>query len=102
MTLTPPYPTIRQELLKGQVIPFLGSGASLTARTPKKAPWRKLLNKKQDKWEVSYLPTAKELAEYLAEQSAFPKQEPIELAKVAQYFNTMIGSKLLYQGLSDI
>jgi len=100
--LLPPYPTIRQELFKGQVIPFLGAGASLSVRKPKNAPWRKAIDKKRDQWKVSYLPTANELAEYLADQSTFPTQEPIELAKVAQYFNTIVGSKLLYQRLHEI
>jgi hypothetical protein len=101
-SLLPPYPVIHEQLRKGEVIPFLGSGASLTIRSPKKAPWRKLTNKKTGEWKVSYLPTAYELAEYLAQQSKFPDKEPIELAKVAQYFNSMVGSKLLYQRLDEI
>jgi len=101
-SLLPPYPVIHEQLLKGQVIPFLGAGASLTIRSPKKAPWRKMINKKTGEWEVSYLPTAYELAEYLAQQSKFPEKEPIELAKVAQYFDSMVGSKLLYERLHEI
>jgi hypothetical protein len=100
--LQPPYPTIRRELLKGEVIPFLGAGASLTVRTPKKAAWRRLVNRRNDEWEVSYIPTASELAKYLADESTFPERESIELAKVAQYFNTMVGSKLLYERLNEI
>jgi hypothetical protein len=32
--LVPPYPLISQELSRGQVIPFLGAGASLGGRGP--------------------------------------------------------------------
>ena len=34
MSLAPPYALIRQAFLDGQIIPFLGAGASLGARVP--------------------------------------------------------------------
>jgi len=100
--LKPPYPIIHEQLLNGEAIPFLGAGASLTTRSPKGAPWRRVVDKKTGQWEVSYLPTASELAEFLAQQSKFPEKEPIELAKVAQYFDSMVGSKLLHERLHKI
>lgn len=91
--LTPPYPLIYDGLCEGQVIPFLGSGASLGGR------------EKDAKWEegvATYLPTASELADYLADKTVFPKGEPRDLAKVAQYSNAVGGRNWLDQKLYNI
>jgi hypothetical protein len=87
----PPYPYIRDQLRRGRVIPFLGAGASFGARNPGDVPWRKAIKPELNEWDVCYLPTAKELAECLADLAQFPADETRELTKVAQYFGAVIG-----------
>lgn len=96
---SPPYKTIHAELVEGEVIPFLGSGASLCRRIPKGAEWGSL--DAQRKWQISYIPTASELAKYLAEEASFPDKEK-DLAKVAQYFDAINGRGLLNKRLNGI
>ena len=69
----PPYPLILEGLNRGLVIPFLGAGASLNHDTTRQP--------------VINIPTAGELANYLARKSQFPAEETIDLAKVAQYYS---------------
>jgi hypothetical protein len=97
--LPPPYPEIHKELMAGRVIPFLGAGAPLYARNPKKTPW---LQKKQGKESIDFLPTATELAEYLAARTQLPAEEKGELTKMAQYFEAVMGPLPLRARLSDI
>lgn len=92
--LEPPYPLIRDGLHHGKVIPFFGSGASLGKRNPKETPWT-------DR-QAEYLPTATELATYLAKKTQFPQDEPPDLAKVAQYYNVVGGRSLLHQDLHHL
>lgn len=96
---SPPYRTIHAELVDGMVIPFLGSGASLCRRTPKGAEWTSL--DAQRKRQITYIPTASELATYLAEEASFPDKEK-DLAKVAQYFDAINGRGLLNKRLNGI
>jgi hypothetical protein len=91
--LVPPYPFIANKLKEGQVIPFLGSGASLGGRVPG-AAW--------DKRRAGYLPTATELANYLADMTRFPPDESPDLAKVAQYCELVIGRDPLRDELHTI
>lgn len=91
--LSPPYPLIYDGLQRGRVIPFLGSGASLGGREPG-ATWKRGQN--------TYLPTATELASYLAERTAFPKDEEPELTKVAQYYDVIGGRRALNEELHNI
>jgi hypothetical protein len=91
--LEPPYALIRQKLESGRVIPFLGSGASLGGREPGAT------------WEMgtsSYLPTASELADYLAHTTGFPEDEKPDLATVAQYYNVVGGRRALNEELRAI
>ena len=37
--LPPPYPEIYEAFIAGTVIPFLGAGAPLFDRDPKRTPW---------------------------------------------------------------
>jgi hypothetical protein len=99
MALPPPYPEIYEELMKGQVIPFLGAGAPLYARNPTKTPW---MRRKQGQEEISYLPTARELADYLADRTQLPDSEKGELTKMAQYFEMVRGPQPLRQRLRQI
>jgi hypothetical protein len=92
--LTPPYPIIRQSLRAGQVIPFLGAGASLGSRPPNTA------------WvpppPTQFLPTGGELAEHLANQAVFPPGEEKDLAKVAQFFAVQVGRPRLQRALREV
>lgn len=91
--LAPPYPFIHSKLKGGKVIPFLGSGASLGGREPG-AKWQKGAN--------AFLPTATELANYLAETTQFPSDEMPDLTKVAQYYSAAIGRDALNEELHGI
>jgi len=75
-----PYDIICDHLKKGEVVPFLGAGASLSGR-PINAVW--------DDKIANFLPTGSELAKRLADICAFPSDEPHDrgnLAKVASYY----------------
>ncbi len=78
--LSPPYRLIYNGLNEGNVIPFLGAGASLS--------W----DKNPDVENEDQLPSASELAKLLAEMADFPRDETIDLAKVAQYY-TLVGGR---------
>jgi hypothetical protein len=67
---------------EGKVIPFLGAGANLCGR-PADADWR------VDR----YLPSGSELADYLADQFAYPVGEPRELVRVSQYVDLATGGE---------
>jgi hypothetical protein len=83
--INPPYGIIHDELQRGAVIPFLGSGASIGNRNPAKEPW---------KFEVSEnLPTAGELSEFLAKLTEFPEDETKELSKVSEYYEVIAAGR---------
>ncbi len=90
--LAPPYRSIRDGLLDGRVIPFLGSGASLGGRESD-VTWVKGL--------ANYLPTAAELAGYLVQMTKFPNDEPPDLTKVAQYYDVVVGRDKLHDGIAQ-
>lgn len=90
--LKPPYPTIKEELFAGRVIPFLGAGASLN---PNAGRW--------SKESVDCPPTAGELAGHLAYKATFPVDEPRQLTTVAQYYRSVaVGPDKLKLELQDI
>lgn len=91
--LVPPYPLISDALRQGLVIPFLGSGASLSENKS---------NTPQDKRKRTNLPSAAALTRYLAQKTQFPPNEPRDLAKVAQYYNVVAGRKRLREELHRI
>lgn len=97
--LPPPYPEIYEELMAGRVIPFLGAGAPLYSRNPKQTPWFQRKDKKET---IDYLPTAGELAEYLAARTQLPDGEKGELTKMAQYFEAVLGPAPLRKRLREI
>lgn len=76
----PPYGIIANQLKQGNVIPFLGVGASLSGR-PADAKW--------DATTAPFLPSTKELANQLAEDCRLPSNDPYDcddLAKVSSYY----------------
>jgi hypothetical protein len=93
-----PYDIIAAKLKTGTVIPFLGAGASLGARQP--------ADSKFDPRNPRFLPNARELAAALANESAFPSDDPYDrsdLAKVCSYYAGVAGDrKTLRQRLRDL
>jgi hypothetical protein len=80
MAGTPPYDLIRDCLQSGQVIPFLGAGASLNTR-PLGATWKSI--------DDPFLPLGRELAEDIADYVEFPstkQHDRGDLARVASFF----------------
>jgi len=91
--LSPPYQLIYDSLNQGRVIPFLGAGASYN---------RDAFPESGQPADRISLPTAHELANYLAHKSEFPSGETIDLAKVAQYYSLIGGRTPLYRELHRI
>lgn len=71
-----PYGIIADKLLSGSVVPFLGAGASLTARGA---------DAHFDGKDPKFLPRADELSAWLAAKCEFPENEEPDLPKVASY-----------------
>jgi hypothetical protein len=92
----PPYGIIWDGLMEGNVVPFLGAGASLVGRAP------------DSEWDYEsslFLPSGVELAHYLAKKAAFPASEPHErddLAKVASYYEDSGGRPRLRSRLRKV
>lgn len=99
MALSPPYGYIHDQLMLGKVVPFLGAGAPLFGRNPKLTPWAQ---KQGGKEVISYLPTAGELADYLATKTALDADEKGELTKMAQYYEAVAGTAPLRRRLCEI
>jgi len=97
--LPPPYPEIYDSLATGKLIPFLGAGAPLYDRNPKRTPW---FRTQKGKDVISCLPTAMELAEYLAKRTQLPAGEKGELTKMAQYYEAVLGPVPLRRRLREI
>ena len=93
----PPYPYIYQQLIKGEVIPFLGAGVPLYDRDPSKTKWKTAAPAS-----IAYLPTASELATDLRELANLDDPEKGELTRMAQYFRFVIGDKPLHQRLHEV
>ena len=92
----PPYGILRDLLNSGEIIPFLGAGASLCGR-PIEAKW----NEKT----TSYLPSGKDLADLLAEDARLPSNDPHDrddLAKVASYYLERSSRKRLLERLHGV
>ncbi len=98
--LPPPYPEIYEGLKEGNIIPFLGAGAPLYARNPKQKPWFQKQQGREE--EIFCLPTAGELADYLALRTSLPDGEKGELTKMAQYFEAVSGRLPLCKRLREI
>ena len=75
--VAPPYGIICRHFQRGNVVPFLGAGASLAAHDS---------DAKFDGNDPKFLPRADELSNWLADECEFPENEQPDLAKVASYF----------------
>ena len=96
-TLDPPYRFIRKGLGSGEVIPFLGAGASLGATVTGPGPDAGAED------DFVALPSGGQLAERLALEGNFPKTEEPNLASVAQYFEDVAaGRQALYEELRTV
>jgi hypothetical protein len=96
MPVPPPYKEIADLLRQGQVIPFLGAGASLGNRGPAEA------------WDVEsskFTPRGDELSRWLADVINFPSVDPYDLsnlAKVSSYFAEISGRDRLLARLREV
>jgi hypothetical protein len=79
--------------IAGQLVLFLGESMNLSGRPPGRAwtPGR-----------LEYLPTTREIAEYLANTGEYPYATPRDLTRVTQYIATMQGSGPLYEQLHSL
>ena len=90
-----PFGYIRKLFEEGTIVPFLGSGVNLGAR-PRHAEWHEGAN---------FLPSASELARYLADVSAFPSdypQDKFDFLRVASYCEESIGAGELQRVLRRV
>jgi NAD-dependent SIR2 family protein deacetylase len=74
----------------GLVIPFLGAGVNLAERAAD-APWQ-----------PPNLPSARELAEYLAKRGEYPETETLELLRVSLFMGVVLGDVVLYEALHEV
>jgi SIR2-like domain len=81
---------VARRLIEGKVIPFLGAGANLCER-PEGVDW-------QD----GYLPSGRELADYLATNYAYPDADEHDLLRVSQYVDLTAGDAVLFEELRSI
>jgi hypothetical protein len=91
-----PYGIIADLLKKGEVIPFLGMGASLSGRTGG-TTW--------DGANSDFLPTGSELARYLADVSDFPSEDEndrYDLSKVCSYYTAVASRRRLRERLHEV
>jgi hypothetical protein len=89
-----PVALLADRLSKGEIIPFLGTGASLSGR------------QLDERWlapRSAVLPSGTELARYLADASNFPvEDESFDLLKVAEYFAIIAGRRALEEQLHEV
>jgi hypothetical protein len=85
------YSLVAEQLANGEVIPFLGAGASLYDR-PDQAEWAP----------GRFLPSGGELARTLAARSRYPDPTDDDLLRVSQYVDAVLGKKDLYRYLHAV
>jgi hypothetical protein len=85
------YRMVANRLLAGAVVPFLGAGVSLCGR-PDEASWEPGV----------YLPSGTELAQHLAKEVDYPPGDPIDLLRVSQYVDVILGNGPLYESLHAV
>jgi hypothetical protein len=92
----PPYGIIWRQMRSGNVIPFLGAGASCAGRC-QDATW--------DAKAPAFLPNGIELAHFLADEATFPSTNAADrddLAKVASYYADISGRSTLRRSLREV
>jgi hypothetical protein len=88
------YRMVLSPLLEGRVVPFLGAGVNLCGR-----PHDPVDSSKLAAWEGCYLPSGWELTELLVRRYNYPRDEPLDLARVSQFVAVTSGTGPLYQEL---
>jgi hypothetical protein len=86
------YQDVADAILEGDVVPFLGAGASLCGRSNVPQPFQP----------GPYLPSGDELADYLATKRRYPPGDALDLIRVSQYVDVIRGRGKLYQDLRDV
>jgi len=84
------YSLVAELLGQGEIVPFLGAGANLCDR-PDKSAWG------PDR----FAPSGAELAKKLADSSRYP-DEDLDLLRVSQYVDAILGEGRLYRYLHEI
>ena len=91
----PPYGVIWDEIVDGNVIPFLGAGASLCGRPTHDARWTGA--------DDSFLPNGLELGSWLADLCRFPDRTDLtDLAKIASYYEVQAHRRYLVKRLREV
>src|SRR4029453_5293500 len=96
VAMEPPYGVIGGLLKKRRVVPFLGAGASFVGRPP---PVR------LDPNAPTFLPSGLDLAHLLADEAEFPSNDEHDrndLARVASYFASVAGRRILRDRLREV
>jgi len=85
------FSLVAELLANGEVIPFLGAGANLCDRPDDVG------------WEAGrFPPSARELADALAERSRYPSPGEPDLLRVSQYVDAILGEGQLYRYLHAV
>jgi len=85
------YDAVIDALIDSKVILFLGAGVNKCGRS------------EESGWQCGkQLPDGSELSEFLAHEFRYPREEPKDLVRVAQYIYTMRGSGPLYDKLHKL
>jgi hypothetical protein len=85
--------SVAHEMRAGRVIPFLGAGANLCGR-PEELAWRP--------GQFDWLPSGKELSNYLARMFAYEGRNEDDLVRVSQYVTLTVGALPLYEELRHL
>ena len=88
--LTSHYRRVAREIGAGRVVPFLGAGANLCGR-PEELTWRA--------GQFDWLPSGKELSNYLAAMFEYEGRNDDDLVRVSQYVALTVGALPLYEEL---
>ncbi len=84
------YALVAELLASAEVVPFLGAGANLCDR-PEEAHWEL----------GHFVPSGRELASTLAQRSRYPAED-LDLLRVAQYVDAILGEGQLYRYLHSV
>ena len=82
---------VSQSLAEGSTVPFLGAGANLCDRPPK-VGWKP----------GRYTPSGVELARTLARSSGYPLSRNLDLSRVSQFVDAILGEGDLYRRLHTV